>query len=106
MTKSVSEFWRKWHITMGSWFRDYIYIPLGGSRVESRWRLYLNLPAVWLLTGLWHGADWTFVVWGFVYFLAVAFEKMTGLPERFTKKVPGIMYRFSAIEAVVCANFG
>ncbi len=93
MTKSVSEFWRRWHITLGSWFRDYIYIPLGGSRVESRWRLYLNLLAVWLLTGLWHGADWTFVVWGFAYFLAVAFEKTTGLPERFTKKVPGIVYR-------------
>lgn len=93
MTKSVSEFWRRWHMTLGSWFRDYIYIPLGGSRVKSRRRLYLNLLAVWLLTGLWHGADWTFVVWGLFYFLLIAFEKTTGLPKRISNKGMKVVYR-------------
>ena len=64
MTKSISEFWRRWHISLGSWFKDYVYFPLGGSRVKSKMKLYFNLLVVWLLTGIWHGADWTFVVWG------------------------------------------
>lgn len=80
MTKSVSEFWRRWHITLGAWFRDYVYIPLGGSRVDSRIRLYFNLLVVWLLTGIWHGANWTFIFWGFSYFLAIAFEKTFQFP--------------------------
>ena len=62
-SKSIAEFWRRWHISLSSWFRDYLYIPLGGNRVSiPRW--YLNLLAVFLLCGLWHGADWTFVIWG------------------------------------------
>lgn len=63
ISKSVTEFWRRWHISLSSWFRDYVYIPLGGNRVKrSRW--VLNMTAVWLLTGIWHGANWTFILWG------------------------------------------
>ena len=78
-SRSVSEFWRRWHVSMGTWFRDYVYFPLGGSRVRTRLRLVLNLLVVWLLTGLWHGADWTFVLWGLMYFALIAAEKLLGL---------------------------
>ena len=66
LSRSVSEFWRRWHMSLGSWFRDYVYIPLGGSRVSTgRW--VVNILAVWMLTGLWHGASWNFVIWGLLY---------------------------------------
>lgn len=71
---SISEFWRRWHITLGTWFRDYLYIPLGGSR-HGRVRLFGSLLAVWTLTGLWHGAAWNFVLWGVVLFVLIALEK-------------------------------
>jgi alginate O-acetyltransferase complex protein AlgI len=77
-SRSVSEFWRRWHVSMGTWFRDYVYFPLGGSRVKTRSRLLFNLLAVWFLTGLWHGADWTFVCWGLMYFALIAAEKLLG----------------------------
>ena len=63
VAKSATEFWRRWHISLGSWFRDYVYFPLGGSRVGKS-RLVFNLAVVWALTGLWHGANWTFILWG------------------------------------------
>ncbi len=72
---SVSEFWRRWHITLGSFFRDYVYIPLGGSRKGS-FRTIFNLFVVWALTGLWHGASWNFVLWGLYFFLFIALEKL------------------------------
>jgi len=75
-SRSVSEFWRRWHITLGSWFREYVYIPLGGNRKGSA-RTILNLFVVWALTGLWHGADWNFVLWGIVFFLLISLEKKT-----------------------------
>jgi alginate O-acetyltransferase complex protein AlgI len=66
MSKSISEFWRRWHMSLGSWFRDYVYIPLGGNRVsKARW--IFNTLVVWMLTGLWHGAAWNFVLWGLLY---------------------------------------
>ncbi len=74
-SKSVSEFWRRWHISLGTWFRMYVYIPLGGSRV-SKGRLVFNLFCVWMLTGIWHGAEWTFFLWGLYYFLFLAAEKL------------------------------
>ena len=77
ISKSVSEFWRRWHISMGQWFRDYLYFPLGGSRVNSKARLIFNLFVVWLCTGIWHGANYTFIVWGLYFFLLLAFEKLT-----------------------------
>lgn len=78
ISKSISEFWRRWHISMGQWFRDYLYFPLGGSRVRSKSRLIFNLFAVWLCTGIWHGANYTFIVWGLYFFLLLLFEKLTG----------------------------
>lgn len=96
-TKSVSEFWRRWHISLGTWFRDYIYIPLGGSRVNSRTRLYFNLFVVWMLTGIWHGANWTFVFWGLGYFAAIAFEKACGLPDKLKSKWSRILYRIAVL---------
>ncbi|MBN1581575.1 MAG: MBOAT family protein [Anaerolineae bacterium] len=70
---SVSEFWRRWHISLSSWFRDYLYIPLGGNRVP-RWRWYLNLFVVFLASGLWHGANWTFVIWGALHGIYIVLE--------------------------------
>ncbi|MCI8418225.1 MAG: MBOAT family protein [Lachnospiraceae bacterium] len=81
ISRSVSEFWRRWHISLGTWFRDYVYIPLGGSRVKLP-RLVLNLFLVWGLTGIWHGASWTFLLWGLFYFALLTFEKLTGFPEK------------------------
>ncbi len=75
-SRSVSEFWRRWHMTLGSWFREYVYIPLGGSRKGSG-RTVLNLFVVWALTGLWPGADWNFVLGGIVFFLLISLEKRT-----------------------------
>ncbi|MHC1723611.1 MAG: MBOAT family protein [Aminipila sp.] len=79
ISKSTTEFWRRWHISLGTWFRDYVYIPLGGSRVGTRQRLIFNTFVVWLLTGLWHGANWTFICWGLLYFVSISVEKATGL---------------------------
>lgn len=72
--ESVTDFWRRWHISLSSWFRDYLYIPLGGSR-RSRGRSLLNMAAVWIFTGVWHGANWTFWLWGIYYFVLLAAEK-------------------------------
>lgn len=82
ISKSISEFWRRWHISLGSWFRDYVYFPLGGSRVEKKSRLIFNLFVVWFLTGIWHGANWTFIVWGLMYFMLILIEKVTGFEEK------------------------
>lgn len=79
---TVSEFWRRWHISLGSWFRDYVYFPLGGSRVNSKGRLIFNLFVTWMLTGIWHGASWNFVFWGFMYFVLLTFEKLTGIEKK------------------------
>lgn len=83
ISRSVSEFWRRWHISLGTWFKDYVYIPLGGSRVKSKARLYFNLFVVWSLTGLWHGANWTFICWGLLYYCLLVFEKTIGFEKRF-----------------------
>lgn len=74
-SRSVTEFWRRWHITLGRWFREYIYIPLGGNR-KGKLRLVLNSFIVWALTGLWHGADWNFIIWGVSIFVVMMFEKL------------------------------
>ncbi len=75
ISQSVSEFWRRWHISLGSWFKEYVYIPLGGSRV-SKWKLILNMFIVWFLTGLWHGASWNFVLWGLYFGALLLIEKI------------------------------
>lgn len=89
---SVTEFWRRWHISLGTWFRDYVYFPLGGSRVNNKGRLILNLFIVWLLTGIWHGANWTFIVWGLMFFVLLAIEKLTGLHKTKRFKVVRFIY--------------
>ena len=92
ISRSVKEFWRRWHISLSSWFRDYVYIPLGGSRVKTG--LYVrNVIAVWMLTGLWHGAGWNFVLWGLYYFALLAIEKLFLL--KFFEKCPVIGWCFT-----------
>jgi len=74
ISKSIAEFWRRWHISLGSWFRDYVYIPLGGNRVKkSKW--FFNILVVWFLTGFWHGAAWNFIVWGLYFVIFLVLEK-------------------------------
>jgi alginate O-acetyltransferase complex protein AlgI len=75
-SKNISEFWRRWHITLGAFMRDYLYIPLGGNRVSSKSRVYLNLWIVFLLSGLWHGASWNFVLWGAFHGLFLILDRL------------------------------
>ncbi|MDN4492170.1 MBOAT family O-acyltransferase [Ureibacillus aquaedulcis] len=75
ISRSVSEFWRRWHISLSSWFRDYIYIPLGGNR-KGVWKTYRNILIVWTATGFWHGASWTFMAWGFYYGFIICIERV------------------------------
>ena len=96
LSKSVTEFWRRWHISLGSWFRDYVYIPLGGNRV-TRFRWVLNILTVWALTGLWHGAAWNFVVWGLMFAVLLMAEKW--LPQ--LTKLPTVLRRFYVLLLVV-----
>lgn len=95
IAKSATEFWRRWHISLGSWFRDYVYIPLGGNRC-SKLRWVLNLFAVWALTGIWHGANYTFLAWGLFYFVLLLVEKFTRLPEKL-----GVFAHVYAMAAVI-----
>lgn len=74
VSKSISEFWRRWHMTLGRWFREYVYFPMGGSR-KGRGRTIMNLFVVWACTGLWHGADWNFLLWGMLFFVILTVEK-------------------------------
>lgn len=83
LSRSVTEFWRRWHMSLGSWFRDYVYIPLGGSR-GGTFKTYRNLLIVWLLTGFWHGASWNFLVLGLFYFVLLALER-AGLGKQLAK---------------------
>lgn len=75
ISSSITEFWRRWHISLGTWFRDYVYIPLGGNRVK-KYRWFINITVVWFLTGLWHGAAWNFVLWGASYGVLLIIEKL------------------------------
>lgn len=75
LSKSISEFWRRWHMTLGAWFRSYVYIPLGGNR-KGMARTVFNLAVTWLLTGIWHGASWNFILWGVLYGVMIILEKL------------------------------
>lgn len=88
---SITEFWRRWHISLGSWFRDYLYIPLGGNR-KGRARQLLNILLVWLATGLWHGAAWNFVLWGLLFAVLLTIEKLWLLPRLEKRRVLGHVY--------------
>ncbi len=99
VSKSITEFWRRWHMSLGGWFRDYVYIPMGGNRVgKPRW--ILNIFTVWLLTGLWHGAAWNFVLWGLVFAVLLLAEKALGI----TEKMPGFC-RHLYVLLLVCLSF-
>ena len=99
LSQSVTEFWRRWHMTLGGWFRDYVYIPLGGNRV-SRSRWVVNILIVWMLTGLWHGAAWNFVLWGLLFGILLMAEKwLPGL-----QKLPSVV-RHGYVLLVVMASF-
>ena len=86
ISASIQEFWRRWHMSLGSWFRDYVYIPLGGNRV-SKGRWVFNTLAVWMLTGLWHGASWNFVLWGLMFAVLLMIEKWVPA----LKKLPSVV---------------
>ena len=96
LSKSVTEFWRRWHISLGSWFRDYVYIPLGGNRVgKGKW--VRNILTVWMLTGLWHGAAWNFVLWGLLFAVLLLAEKaLPGL-----QRLPGVLRHGYVLLAVI-----
>ncbi len=95
ISKSVTEFWRRWHMTLGGWFRDYVYIPMGGNRV-SKGRWVINIFTVWMLTGLWHGAAWNFVLWGLMFAVLLLLEKW--LP---FEKLPGLLRHAYVLLAVM-----
>lgn len=99
-SKSVTEFWRRWHISLGSFFRDYVYIPLGGNR-KGTVRTYFNILVVWLLTGLWHGASWNFVLWGLFFCIFLITEKLFLL--KVINKIPAI---FGRIYLLIVVFFG
>ena len=96
LSKSVTEFWRRWHMSLGSWFRDYVYIPLGGNRV-SKGRWVFNILVVWMLTGLWHGASWNFVLWGLMFAVLLLIEKWVPA----LQKLPDLLRRFYVLLAVL-----
>jgi alginate O-acetyltransferase complex protein AlgI len=98
ISRSITEFWRRWHISLGTWFRDYVYIPLGGNR-KGQFRQYLNIMSVWSLTGFWHGASWTFLMWGAFYGIVLMIEKRFLLKqlERAPKLVSHVYVMFLTI---------
>ena len=98
ISASITEFWRRWHMSLGSWFRDYVYIPLGGNR-RGRARTALNLAIVWALTGLWHGASWNFVIWGLYYGVLIILEKL--VLADFREKLPGAAQHIAALLLIV-----
>ncbi len=96
--KSVTDFWRRWHISLSSWFKDYVYIPLGGNRAKLA-RNCFNILAVWALTGLWHGSNWNFIIWGLYYGVLLIVEK--NLLSKLFDKIPKIIWRFYTLLAVM-----
>lgn len=98
VSESITEFWRRWHISLSTWFREYVYIPLGGNR-KGVGRTYFNLFCVWLLTGLWHGASWNFVLWGLYYFALLVIEKTFLL--RLLERAPKFLRHIYSMAAVI-----
>ena len=98
ISKSITEFWRRWHISLGSWFRDYVYIPLGGSRKGNK-ILIRNLLIVWALTGIWHGASWNFVIWGLMFGIILIIEKL--FLSKYLERLPSIFKRLYVLIIVM-----
>lgn len=96
ISRSITEFWRRWHITLGNWFKEYLYIPLGGNRVGYK-RTVLNLLVVWVLTGFWHGAEYNFIVWGLYFFILITLEKFYLIKYLNKRKLVSHIYSISAI---------
>ena len=98
ISKSITEFWRRWHISLSTWFKDYVYIPLGGNR-ESRYKQIRNILIVWLLTGIWHGANWTFLIWGLLFGIILIIEKI--FLNKFMEKLPSFIRRIYVLFIVM-----
>ena len=98
ISKSITEFWRRWHISLGSWFRDYVYIPLGGNRV-NKIKFLRNILIVWLLTGIWHGASWNFIIWGLLFGILLIIEKLW--LNKILDKLPNIIKRIYVLFIVM-----
>ncbi|MEO8590288.1 MAG: MBOAT family O-acyltransferase [Flavobacteriales bacterium] len=103
LSASISEFWSRWHISLSSWFRDYVYIPLGGNRVV-RWRWYYNLLITFLISGLWHGANWTFIIWGLLHGLYFVFGMVLERPRAAVAKATGL-HRIPRMQRVLNIAF-
>lgn len=98
ISKSITEFWRRWHISLGSWFRDYVYIPLGGNRVKPLRQIF-NILVVWCLTGFWHGAGWTFMSWGLYFGILLIIEKL--FLKKYLEKMPCFLQHFYVVFLVI-----
>ena len=98
ISKSATEFWRRWHMSLGTWFRDYVYIPLGGSRCSVK-RNLLNIFIVWMLTGFWHGAEWTFVIWGLYFGILLMIEKTMLL--KWLEKIPALGHIYILLLGII-----
>ncbi len=98
ISKSITEFWRRWHMSLGSWFREYVYIPLGGNR-KGKARQILNMAVVWFLTGFWHGADWNFILWGLFYLALLIVEKLWLLKK--LEKAPVLAHIYTMLFVIV-----
>ena len=98
VSKSITDFWRRWHISMGTWFREYVYIPLGGNRC-AKWKMYRNILVVWFLTGFWHGASWNYVLWGMYYCVFLLLEKAFLL--KVLKKLPPFVSHIYTLAVVL-----
>ena len=104
ISSSITEFWRRWHMSLGSWFRDYVYIPLGGNRV-SKLRWFFNIFVVWALTGFWHGAEWNFIIWGLMFGILLVIEKVWLLDKlKKTKVINHIYVMFFVLISFVIFN--
>ena len=98
ISKSITEFWRRWHISLGTWFKDYVYIPLGGNR-DGKYKQIRNILIVWLLTGIWHGANWTFLIWGLLFGIILIIEKI--FLNKFMEKLPSFIRRIYVLFIVM-----
>jgi len=98
ISKSITEFWRRWHISLSTWFKDYVYIPLGGNR-DGKYKQIRNILIVWLLTGIWHGANWTFLIWGLLFGIILIIEKI--FLNKFMEKLPSFIRRIYVLFIVM-----
>ena len=99
ISKSIREFWRRWHISLSTWFRDYLYIPLGGNR-KGHSRTYLNLAIVFFITGLWHGASWNFIIWGMLHGVFLIAER---IKPAFVKHIPNVIKHIYTLGIITLA---